>query len=492
MEIIYKETAAELLVSKKELAAQVTGELPSPDGRSVNRVLSAVPGIRLNSISTENGAVVFEGRITVSVNALDLNDELFSYNSGASFRQSVEIPEADKGMTAKIASSVRSITLAPSPNGASMEAEVDFDIRVLSAAPVRACMGAKDADDIEVKTRPIKTYIKRYIGTKTLDLREEITVDEPVGVISSESTVNIKDVISDQGGAVVSGSITVSAVTLDSRGGVSQTVKQIPFREHLSISIDGDGVFCKVNNSSVYLRSLGDDFPMIAIEAQIELEFFAADEFEAEMPVDMFSPTCGISAVKEDLMLYNERGNVCVQTTMKDSVEVPENTPPIKEILYASAVPVVTGAVCERDGITVNGILSTTVAYLSEYGIKDSFKTNVDFQVSLPVVTPSESSDINAECVASAVMGGDRNVQIQYFLSVAADIVSLDEVSIVTSLAEAPVKVNEPGIMIIFASEGEDVFDIAKRFSVSCKSVRKLNPDVAEPFKDGDKLLIMV
>ena len=48
------------------------------------------------------------------------------------------------------------------------------------------------------------------------------------------------------------------------------------------------------------------------------------------------------------------------------------------------------------------------------------------------------------------------------------------------------------GIILCNACAGEDAFDIGKRFGVPSQRVRELNPDSAEPFKDGDKLLLFV
>ena len=47
------------------------------------------------------------------------------------------------------------------------------------------------------------------------------------------------------------------------------------------------------------------------------------------------------------------------------------------------------------------------------------------------------------------------------------------------------------GLCVCFASEGDDAFDIAKRFSVPCSTVRQLNPLTEEPYKEGDKLILL-
>lgn len=492
MEIIYKETAAERLVTKADLAARISGELPSPDGRTVSRVLSAMPKIQLGAVRTGNGEVSFEGRINVSVNAVDTSDELFSYSSGASFKQTVECPEADATMRSEIESSIRNITLSPAQSGANMDADVDFDIRVISSVPVKACSGAKDIDDIEIKTCPVSAFFKRPLGNETLRLREEITVDEPVRVISSESLVTIKDLTGDGNGTVVSGSITVSAVVADISGRVMQIVKQIPFRERLSISFDRDNVFCSSTNNTVYLRSLGDDFPMIAVEAQIGLDLYAIEESRSELPLDLFSPTAGIKAINERVTLYNDRGCSGIQTTIKETLSMPETVSSVKEVLFASALPVITEVYPERGSTVVNGVLATTVAFINEYGMKDSFRIDTDFSAEVPSPISAELPLIGAECIASAVMIDERNVQVQYSLSVKEEMITQEEFTIVTSLEECEACEQESCIMILFASEGDDVFDIAKRYSVPCENIRKLNPEISEPFRDGDKLLLMI
>lgn len=492
MRIIHKETAAERLAAKADLETKITGELPSPDGRSLSRILSAVPKIQLGSVRTGSGEISFEGRINVAVTASDQNDEIVTYSSAAVFKQTVECPEAEPSMRSDIVPLIRGITVAPSAGGANLDADVDFDIRVISSSPLKACVGTEEADDVEIKTGVINTFRKQPLGSETLRLREEITVEEPVQVISSESFVTVKDVSADANGTNASGVISVSAVTRSPSGRISQLIRQIPFKERLSIGAELDKVGCKCTGSTVYLRSLGDDFPLIAVEAQVSLELYSIEETKAEIPIDLFSPSAGIRAVTERITLYNDRGAESVQTTIKETLTAPDGVSPIKEVLYASAAPIITDIVTEHGSNEIRGLLSTTVVFLNEYGMKDSFKADAEFVVQTPYVMPDALPMADAECIASAVMIDEKNVQVQYLLSVTEEIITQEDIEAVVSVEEYEANTDGSCIMILFASEGEDVFDAAKRFGVPSESVRKLNPDLSEPFKEGDKLLLLM
>ena len=86
--------------------------------------------------------------------------------------------------------------------------------------------------------------------------------------------------------------------------------------------------------------------------------------------------------------------------------------------------------------------------------------------------------------------------QVSYNLDISAEYFSESAVSAVAGVAETDnsndADGKSTGIILCNACAGEDAFDIGKRFGVPSQRVRELNPDSAEPFKDGDKLLLFV
>ena len=49
-----------------------------------------------------------------------------------------------------------------------------------------------------------------------------------------------------------------------------------------------------------------------------------------------------------------------------------------------------------------------------------------------------------------------------------------------TDVTEQPAQPAEPGILLCFSQAGEGVWDIAKRYRVSCDSLKRMNPDLQD------------
>ena len=493
MELIYKETPAERLISRLDYQASVTGDMPTPDGRTMIRVLSAQPRVELTSVKPGKGEIVFEGRVNIIIGAVDADGALFAYQSGAAFSHRIECENASPSMRADADANVISLDVAPSGASAALSADVDFDIRLISTEQIRACVGIKGGDeDIEIKSTESRFGFKRQIGSSNMNLREEIAADEAVEVISSESTIAIKETVWDNEGCTVSGIITVSAVTADKYGRAGQLVRQIPFRERLNANSRSDEAYCEARIRSLYIRSLGEEYSILALEAEVTFELFAVETVETEIPQDLFSVSRGIRPVNETARINCSRGLVQIQNNLKENITIPETMPAIGAVIYTSAFTVINDAYFEQGMLNVNGVLVTSVAYETAYGSKEAFRTEVPFSVNEPISEESDVPRIKANCIASAVASDERKVQVQYYLNISAEMITAEELSYVSSAEECEIEREAPGIIVVFASKGEEVFDIAKRYSVPCGSVRKLNPGIAEPFSEGDKLILMV
>ena len=493
MELIYTETPAERLVLRIEHQAEVSGEMPTPDGRAVTRVLCALPNVELSAVKAGYGEVVLEGRVNIGVTAVDADGALFAYRSGASFSHKVECEDALPSMRAEADARVISMNVIPSGAGAQLEADLDFDVRVISQEPIRSCVGIKDkTDDLEIKTVEFKYYHKKTVGSSVIRLREEIAAEEADEVITTDSIVAVKETVRDNDGCTVSGVITISAVTMNRFGHIGQIVRQIPFRERINARSENGDAYCEAGIRSLYLRSLGEEYSILALEAEVSFELYIVEASAANIPQDLFSVSEGIRPIAEKAAINNAMGSVSVQTNLKESVSLPDNMPAVGGVMFAGAFPIINETYCEQGILNVNGVLATSIAYETEYGSKEAYREDVPFSVQIPVEGENTIPRVKSACIADVSSVDERRFHVQYCLIVTAEMIETGELDYISSAEECGLNKSEPCILIVFASQGEEVFDIAKRYSVPCESIRKLNPGITEPLRDGDKLILMV
>ena len=490
MELIWKETDLTRLILTASEQISIGGELPSPDGRRAASVLISGAKVTITEAAAEQDAVRISGMISVNVIAQSEDGEAFSYVSGADFTHVLEAKGAAPGMTALADTRVQTLSVTPSDAGAKLEAGVDISVKVISSVPLRTVGGVSGLDDIEMKTVSCERARRVKVGSASLRLREELAGEGVADVIWSNGFATVRDISPDQGGSTVSGVMCVSAVTVDGAGNLGQIVRQIPFREHLNLPSEGD-VICEAETQSVYVRALGEDFEILSMEAEVSFTVSRIEKGEILLPADAFSPSLGFDCLYEDVRIYNETGACTEQLSLKETIPLPENAAEPDSPAMIGARPIVTSLDEECGVPTVSGVLVTEVVYRSASGRLTVFTEDVPFSAAITGIKASELSTVRADCVASAVGMGERSFQIQYNLKLTVwEAEALDE-SAAVGLAERESVERPSGIAILFASEGEGIFDAAKKLGVSCESVRRLNPDIAEPFAEGERLIVL-
>ena len=244
MELNWKEIEAERTVRSLSEQVRVTGEMPSPDGRDVSNVLASSAQVCIENASPSDGVIDLDGRIVVTVTALDPDGRPFSFESGASFSHRIETDDASVGMQAEITPRIQELNVTPSENGAKLDASIDLMVSVISSIPIRAIDGVSGLSDLEMKTREIRHMRKRSLGSSFVRMREELAADGIEDVVSAEGIIAVRDVACDQGAATISGVISVSAVTIDQNAHMGQLVRQVPFREKINMDpCGGEGSF---------------------------------------------------------------------------------------------------------------------------------------------------------------------------------------------------------------------------------------------------------
>ncbi|MCR5809182.1 MAG: hypothetical protein K6G56_06425 [Clostridiales bacterium] len=492
MELIWKEIEAERLISNETVQVHIEGELPSPDGRTPIEIPIATARVIVEGASADAGEIRISGRIAVQVTATDESNTPFAFESSAGFTHRIECGKALPGMRAMVSPSVQSIAVTPAASGASISAAVDLNVRLVSAVPLKVTGGIAGVKDLEIKTKTVNCTSKQLIGSDTLRLREELSAEGIGSIVNTEGQINVRDVSIEQGAAAVSGTITVSAVTVDGAGRFGQLIRQIPFREKIALNLLADRPYCTASIDSIYLRALGEEFALVSMEAQVTFSVFGLTEKELTLPVDAFSPSIGFDCLYDEAMLLSCEGNATEQLSLKETIPLPDNASEMAAPLFVTARPLVTSVDVDGESISIEGVLATTAAFESASGRCYTFTEDVPFSASIDNPTGADMPLVTASCSAQITGTAERALQIQYSLLLNSEILRTERIEVVTGLAERELPERKSGIVISFASSGEDVFDAAKRYGVSCESVRKLNPDIKEPFLEGDKLIILV
>ena len=495
MELIWNEINAPRLILRSTEQTLPEGSIPPPEGKTVAELLDHTAEIVLDSCRTEAGRLNIEGRLIVKVLAADENGELFAFTSEAPITHSVPGEGIEPGMGCEVLPKLTLLDLRRAPDGRLMlSAAVDLDCAVISAAPLRTLSGVNGVADMEIKTSEPPLVLRKELGSALLRLSDELSCDGADTVIASFVQLSIRDTAFENGGVTVSGVAFVNALCRSADGELVQLNRSLPFRQNVETDGTADEVYASASLKSASVTALGTEFSLVALEAEADIRVFGLRPTAPRLPLDVFSPTMNFSCIKQKTSLLSVLGGANSQHSLRESVTVPDGMPDIFTAAYASCHPVVTDARIAGGELTVDGLLPTRLIYRSAGGTLFTFTEEVPFNLRLaaPAGAQIPLVSMNGSCTITGASG--RNAQIAYSLDVHAEFWNPAENELIVGLAESEEIAERPasGLVIYTVSEGETVFDIAKRFRLPTASVRELNPDLGETVSAGDKVLLIV
>lgn len=491
MELIWKEIDAERLTAELTAQIAIRGELPSPDGRVPQGEPCCAASVVIDAAEAAHGEVHVVGRIPVLVTCFDADGQAFAYESAASFEKTVDAPGAAPGMTARASAVIETMQAYASGNGVRLEANAEIDVRVYSSVPMKVLGGVSGMDDLELKTERAATGRPVRVGGATVRMREELAADGVSEIVSCTGVISVREAVADQEGTAVGGVITVTAVCRGSDGRTGTLCRQAPFRERLSLDRPAAAPYCSAELKSLYLRSPGEGLGILVMEAEAEFTLWDAQSFEAELPTDAFSPTVGFDALTERTVLTQAMGRVSRQVSLREELALPPEASDPERVLCVNARPIVTDSVLDGGKLTVRGVVATQVVYQSTAGRVAAFTRDVPFETETEAPA-SDAAFVRAECAAYAEGFAERSLAVTYTLVLDAEFEARHPLPVLTGLAEHEKTESAGGVLLCFASEGETAFDVAKRYSVPCAAVRRLNPEASEPYGEGERLILIV
>ena len=158
-----------------------------------------------------------------------------------------------------------------------------------------------------------------------------------------------------------------------------------------------------------------------------------------------------------------------------------DGQPPARTPLRAALRPVMTEVSRAGGKLNVEGVMETTLMYMTDdseapqsYQTEEPFRASFTCELSQPESLTLQTSNVEVVGVTS-----DR-VEVKYILHLSCYDVQLGDEPLVTDVVASPADPPEPGVLMCFGQSGETLWDIAKRYRVSCESLKRMNPELED------------
>lgn len=376
---------------------------------------------------------------------------------------------------------------------------VDFisytDISVPAVSKIRN-------SDMETKTA--KTEITRIVSS----VRESFTVSDfleiPASAPSVDTLLLCRTKINDcsvktvTGKAVVKGTLSVFQLYLSAEGNISHMLHDIPFTEILDVPGLSEDSICDiaffVKDYSVN-EDASDSSQRLIFTSDICLSATVFETSYITVTEDAYIPGTEVKITCSEYKKSAIKERFSSPVTLKESVELPMEMPPIGQLYPISADISRIESVKENGKLRIKGAVDVSIMYLSVDG--------KDINTFIHEITFTEEKDYsceNCDIIAKGeILHSDYNFINQTKLDIRCvlnlNFLFSENTEHFSSISSVDIGDNipktRPSIIIYFVKSGDSLWNIAKKYNTTVEKILAANAlDKGEILNSGMRLLI--
>ena len=466
--------------------------------------VAATPVITGRSVANES--VSLEGYVDNNIIYLGDDGLVRAINSRQKFMQTVPVAGLRDNMFIETDSKLESLEhKLINSRKLSVKSMIAADICALKLTESHLPTGASGRSDLEINTLPVNAYSIKATGGRDIQLTDIIEV--PAGkpcineILRIDTHLMPKDYKMAGSKAVVKGIAVVSTLytsSLDANA-LEHMEHELPFTEVLDLDYADDGAVCDIKYTAkdmvCSLKEDADgDFRAIQVEITMEAVAIVSSTTQRNIVADIYSTNTMLDASKGSVHLDELVSDSGHQLTLKETVTLAKNKPEISQLYNTIAHPVLLKTRIETGKVIIDGVMDTTVMYLSEDqenpASSHKFKAPFSQTIDIDGLTHDMACTVSLNCdhVNYSINKG-RELDIRYILSVSIRVLKRNTINYIENAEEntSPIALRTPGyhVRIYFVKKGDTLWDIAKRYHVKTDTLRKINN------LDDDKMLTM-
>ena len=280
--------------------------------------------------------------------------------------------------------------------------------------------------------------------------------------------------------------------------------KTIPFRETIECQGCSEAMIpdisYHVSPSETEARADFDGEERVAcLDLVLDLDIKMYEEEQIEALRDVYGVSKDVQAVTKQGSFSRMLVRTSGRTKLTEQVSLPAGVPELGEICHSSGEIMMDSMELTENGMELAGTLAVEILYTAgdEKGLF-SFQTELPFQYEMEAQDLGEacSYDVkpSVEQLTVAVLGsGELDVKAVLGFGLLG-FCSMEENTITDiSITEPDLNVLKdlPGIVAYIAKEGDDLWNLGKRYYVPLEQIREMNHLSGDILKAGEKILIV-
>ena len=500
-EILREELPLQRFVGEQLSQAVVEGEVALPGGlREETNVLSAEAMAVLDRSDVQTDRVDADGKVTFHVLYTQGDPTLVSaLEASAEFSHSIDFTGAQNGMNAPVSLTVEHVEANAQGGRLRLMAILRVHARVFSDEPLSVVTGVRNVEGLMMKTETLSCLRTLASGAQDVLVRDECELGAVLQIMDTlyaTATATVQDVMGGEERATISGNVLLEVThrsAMPSRP-IVVTRHTIPFEETLPLmGENGDQLCCDAVVKDVAVLSqegAEDGARTMRAEVLLGLSAHATGSRDVCLLLDAYT-TQGelLTPVMKPVRRALRHHQVYTAESGKLTLLL-DGQPPARTPLRACLRPIITELSRVGGKLNVEGMMEVNLLYMTDDSeVPQSYQTEEPFRMSFTCdLSCPESLVLSPSNIEVTGITSDR-VEVKYILHVSCYDVLLGDEPLVVDVLEEPAQPAEPGILLCFSQPDESLWDIAKRYRVSCDSLKRMNPAL-EDGTAGERVIL--
>lgn len=458
------------------------GTLMLPGNDQDVTILYKTARLELASTEVQTGRIVSDGMVYFTVLYLDAEGKAVSIEAETGINAVIEIEGAASRMRPSVWGIVEGVEAQESGGRLTLRADVSLEACVVDTNQIAVVADVEDISQVVKREETIVPVVQGGSGRQRMLLSESFDLErEDARILFAQARAEVSNAQAGEHSVMADGAVYVQIALATNGAPPYFTMNQaLPF----SVSMDVQGArfgmeaLAQASAQELVCELVQTETEKgIRVECILQLEAQVYQGDEITLLSDVFSTgdeiletsaqeerfTCGVQAYSQN-------------QSISQTVELPGNTGAIWGV---QARPVAVNYIAEENQFVAEGVLEVTVLYDGD-GLR-SVVEEIPFHFAFSPVEYGCGMHLDVVSAQASAMGAGR-AEVQLGVKLGMTQYALCTQAFLTDVVQADELYQRPdGITLYYPSQGEDLWDVAKRYHMSLDELAVLNPSAEGP-----------
>lgn len=417
--------------------------------------------------------------------------EIKSIKYKVPFTEEIAVEGIDDGMYNYVISSISHVeSKIQNSRKINIKSVVSFDTCAASRKLANSVCAVESSIKLPQKRDNINVLDMTVCSESTFFVSDELKFSETSAavdeILKNDVSLESREVKTMNNKVVVKGSVITNTL-YTSDGELYHVKNETPFTE----VIDAEGLTPEMHteikynvHSAEYELNSDDSSYYIGFTGSIDVLIKAYEENSYNIITDAYCPDFETEIMREIHAVRNVDESFKESFATNETVSLAESMPGIVKVYNLIVNPNI-DSVAAMDGYAmIDGYLDAKILYLSDSTSFPVYAANKKIPFSLRLnnkrITPDSLIDTEV-CLehSSYVLKSESDIEVRTALKAEGKIISQSPIELISDISikeDMPLKKeNQPGIVIYFADENEELWDIAKRYHTTTDELAAIN-----------------